>query len=64
LLETPLESLDPVYRVLDPTGELAHLRFEPVHPQLSVDGRTRTRVGDRRGAATVNLALQHAEVPF
>jgi hypothetical protein len=64
LLEAPPQLIDPVDRVLHPAGELAHLRLKPIHPQLSVDGRARNRVGDWGWAATVDLALQHAEIPL
>jgi hypothetical protein len=56
--------LDPVYRVLDPAGQLAHFRLEPVHAKFAVDRTAGAR--SNRGAArtTVDLPLQHAEISF
>jgi hypothetical protein len=56
--------LDPIYRILDPSGELAHLRFEPIHAQFGVDRGAGTRVCNRGRAAAIDLPLQHAEVPL
>jgi hypothetical protein len=32
LFQTPPQLLYPVYRILDPAGQLAYLRLDPVHP--------------------------------
>ena len=53
--------LDPVCRVFDASGQLAHLCLEPIHAQLSVD-RAGTCGDDRAWSAAVDLPLQHAEV--
>ena len=37
LLETAAQLLDPVHRVLDPPGQLAHLGFDPIHAQFGID---------------------------
>jgi hypothetical protein len=63
LLKAPAQLLDAVCGVLDPAGQLAHLRFEPIHAQFGVDGPAGPRA-DSRGGAAVDLALQHTEVPF
>jgi hypothetical protein len=64
LLQTPAELFYPIYRVLDPTGQLAHFRLEPIHAKFAVDRSAGAR-GDNRAACTaVDLPLQHAEIPF
>jgi hypothetical protein len=64
LLETPPQLLDAVYGVLDPPRQLAYLRFEPIHTQFGINGRSGTRGHNRSGTAAIDLPLQHAEVPF
>jgi hypothetical protein len=56
--------LDPIYRILDPSGKLAHLRFESIHAQFGVDRSAGTRVCNRGRTAAVDLPLQHAEIPL
>jgi hypothetical protein len=64
LLETPPQLVDPIYRILDPTGQLAHLRFEPIHAKFAVDRGAGARRGNRAACAAVDLPLQHAEIPL
>jgi hypothetical protein len=63
LLQPPPQLLDPIYRVLDPTGQLAHFRLEPIHAKFAVD-RAGARRDSRTACTAVNLPLQHAEIPF
>jgi len=64
LLQSPPQLLDPVRRVLNPAGQIAHFRLEPVHAKFDVDRRIMTR-GYRWAATTaVDLTLQHAEISF
>jgi hypothetical protein len=37
LLHPAAQLLNPVQRILDTSGQLAHLRFQPIHSQLSVN---------------------------
>jgi hypothetical protein len=64
LLETASQLLDPVSRVLDVSGQLAHLGFQSVHAQLGIDRPCRTSASHLRRATAINLPLQHAEVPL
>jgi hypothetical protein len=64
LLETVPQLLDPVHRVLDAAGQFAHLGFQSVHAQLGIDRPCRPSADHRGRAATVNLPLQHAEIPL
>jgi hypothetical protein len=64
LLETALQLLDPVHRVLDASGQFAYLGFQSVHAELGIDRPCRPRANHRGRAASVNLPLQHAEIPL
>jgi hypothetical protein len=64
LLQAPPQLLDTIYRVLDPTGQLAHLRLEPVHAKFAVDRSAGARRGSAAACTSVDLPLQHAEVSF
>jgi hypothetical protein len=64
LLETVPQLLDPVHRVLDAAGQFAHLGFQSVHAKLGIDRPRRPSVGHGGRGATVNLPLQHAEIPL
>jgi hypothetical protein len=64
LLQAPPQLLDPIYRILDPAGQFAHLRLEPIHAKFAVDRPTGARRDDRAACTTVNLPLQHAEIPL
>ena len=64
LLETAPQLLDPVHRVLDASGQFAHLGFQSVHAQLGIDRPCRPSADHRGRAAAVDLPLQHAEIPL
>jgi hypothetical protein len=64
LLETAPQFLNPVHRVLDAAGQFAHLGFQSAHAQLGIDCPSRPSADHRGRAATVNLPLQHAEIPL
>jgi hypothetical protein len=63
LLQTPPQLLDPVYRILDPAGQRAHFRLDPVHPEFAVD-RTWGARRNHGPCTAVDLPLQHAEIPL
>jgi hypothetical protein len=60
LLETAPQLLDPVHRILDASGQFAHLGFQAVHAKLGIDRRSSANHLGR--AAPVDLPLQHAEI--
>jgi hypothetical protein len=64
LLQAPAELFYPIYRVLDPTGQLAHFRLEPIHSQFAVDRSAGACRDSGAACITVDLPLQHAEIPF
>jgi hypothetical protein len=64
LLQAPAELFYPIYRVLDPTGQLAHFRLESVHAKFAVDGGAGARSDNGAACTTVDLPLEHAEIPF
>jgi hypothetical protein len=64
LLETAPQLLDPVHRVLDASGQLAHLGFQSVHAKLGIDRPWRPSADHLGRAAPVNLPLKHAEIPL
>jgi hypothetical protein len=64
LLETAPQLLDPVHRVLDASGQLAHLGFQAVHAKLGIDCPCRPSADHLGGGAAVDLPLQHAEIPL
>jgi hypothetical protein len=64
LLEAVPQLLDPVHRVLDASGQLAHLSFQSVHAKLGLDRPCRSSANHLGRAAPVNLPLQHAEIPL
>jgi hypothetical protein len=64
LLHAPPQLLDPIYRILDPAGQLAHLRLEPIHAKFAVDRTAGARRDNRAAGTTVDLTLQHAEIPL
>jgi len=64
LLQAPPQLVNPIYRILDPTGQLAHLRFEPIHAKLAINRGAGTRRGNRAPCAAVHLPLQHAQIPL
>jgi hypothetical protein len=64
LLETAPQLLDPVHRVFDAAGQLAHLGFQSLHANLGIDRACRRSADDLGRAAAVNLPLQHAQIPL
>jgi hypothetical protein len=64
LLETPPQLLDPVHRILDASGQFAHLGFQSVHAKLGIDRPRRASANHLGRGAPVNLPLQHAEIPL
>ena len=64
LLQASPQLLDPVHRIFDPAGQLAHLRLEPIHAEFGIDRRTGARDDGRAAASAVDLPLQHAEIPL
>jgi hypothetical protein len=64
LLESALQLLDPVHRVLDASGQFAHLGFQSVHAKLGIDRPCRPNARYLGGGAAVHLPLQHAEIPL
>jgi hypothetical protein len=64
LLQAPAELFHPIYRVLDPTGQLSHFSLEPIHAQFAVDRSAGARRDGGAASITVDLPLQHAEIPF
>jgi hypothetical protein len=64
LLQPPPELVYPIYRVLDPTGQLAHFCLEPIHAKFAVDRSAGARRNSWAACTTVDLPLQHAEIPF
>jgi hypothetical protein len=64
LLETAPQLLDPVHRVLEASGQFAHLGFQSVHAKLGIDRPRRPSAGHLGRAAPVHLPLQHAEIPL
>ena len=64
LLETAPQLLDPVHRVLDASGQFAHLGFQSVHAKLGIDRSCRASACQLGGGAAVDLPLQHAEIPL
>jgi hypothetical protein len=64
LFETASQLLDPVHRVLDASGQFAHLGFQSVHAKLGIDRSCRPNACHLGGGAAVDLPLQHAEIPL
>jgi hypothetical protein len=64
LLQAPPHLVDPIYRILDPTGQFAHRGLEPIHAKFAVDRSAGARRNNRAACTTVDLPLQHAEIPF
>jgi hypothetical protein len=64
LLQAPPQLLDPIYRILDPAGQLAHLRLDPIHAKFGVDRSAGARRDNSAACTTVDLPLQHAEIPL
>jgi hypothetical protein len=64
LLQAPAELFYAIYRVLDPTGQLAHFRLKPIHAKFAVDRCAGARRDNGAACTTVDLPLQHAEIPF
>ena len=58
--------LNLVCLAFNPAGEVAHLLLETVHSDLQIDGgvAAAASAGRRLTGAAVDLALQHAEIPF
>jgi len=63
LLQAPPQLFDPIYRILNPAGQLAHLRLDPIHAKFGVDRCAGAR-RDNSASTTVDLPLQHAEISF
>jgi hypothetical protein len=64
LFQAPPQLLDPIYRILDPTRQVAHLGLDPIHTEFIID-RGAGASGDHRAACTaIDLPLQHAEIPL
>jgi hypothetical protein len=64
LLQAPPQLLDPIHRILDAAGQLAHLRLEPIHAKFAVDRSAGARRDNRAARTTVGLPLQYAEIPL
>jgi hypothetical protein len=64
LLQAPPQLLDTVCCALDPAGQVAHLRREPIEAQFGIDRCTGTPSSGGAAATAVDLALQHAEIFF
>jgi hypothetical protein len=64
LLQAPPQLLDPIYRILDAAGQLAHLRLDPIHAKFGIDRSAGARRDNCAASTTVDLPLQHAEIPL
>jgi hypothetical protein len=64
LFQAPPELFNAVYRVFDSAGQVAHLRFQPIHAKFGVDRRAGACQDRRAPAIAIDLPLQHAEVPL
>ena len=64
LLQPSTQLLDPIHSVLDPAGQLANLRLEPIYAKFAVYRRVGASRDGGAACTTVDLPLQHAEVPF
>jgi hypothetical protein len=64
LLHSPPELFYSIYCVLDPTGQLTHFSLKPIHAKFVVDRSAGARRGSGATSTTIDLPLQHAEVPF
>jgi hypothetical protein len=62
LLDAAPQLFEPVYDFLDPTGELAHLGFEPIHAELCIDHCAAVRRVCR--SAAIYVPLQHVQIAF
>src|SRR5262249_57428183 len=64
LLQAPPQLFDPIYRILDPAGQFAHLRLDPIHAKFGIDRSAGARGDNSAASTTIDLPLQHAEMPL
>jgi hypothetical protein len=62
LLDTAAKLLNAIHRILDPSGQLAHLGFQPIHAQFGVDCRACRTSRNLIWAAAAVLTLQQREI--
>src|SRR5262249_6250397 len=62
LLDTAAKPLNGIQRTLDPSGQLAHPGFQPIHAQFGVDCRAWRTSRNLTWAAAAVLTLQQREI--
>jgi len=62
LLETLTQAIELIHELLDPAGQLTHLRFDAVHAEFGIHRNAGVAARHGRRPAAIDLPLQHVEV--